>query len=162
MPSGIWRERNACLHLQAGWYLHLLLTHNKRAGLQHAPAAAPSRSRSHADRLRTDLRREGSPVDLLQPHGLGILAQLDGLLGLLGIARFLRRTPGAGGDDPNDMDVAIFQTSNGSYLSLAMKYRGLIRKLTKKIAIDIIPIRPAPGDSMFLTEIETGEVVYER
>ncbi len=65
-------------------------------------------------------------------------------------------------DDPNDLDVAIFQTSNESYLSLAMKYRGLIRKLTKKIAIDIIPIRPAPGDSMFLSEIENGEVVYER
>ncbi len=65
-------------------------------------------------------------------------------------------------DDPNDMDVAIFQTSNESYLSLAMKYRGLIRKLTKKIAINIIPIRPVPGDSIFLSEIETGEVVYER
>ena len=65
-------------------------------------------------------------------------------------------------DDPNDMDVAIFQTSNESYLHLAMKYRGLIRKLAKKIAIDIIPIRPDPGDSMLLSEIENGEVVYER
>ena len=65
-------------------------------------------------------------------------------------------------DEPGDMDVAIFQTSNESYLSLAMKYRKLTRKLAKKITLDVIPIKPDAGDNTFLSDIESGEVVYER
>ena len=42
---------------------------------------------------------------------------------------------------PNDIDVAIFQNSNGNYLSLAMKYRRNTRKLSKKIPIDIVPLK---------------------
>lgn len=65
-------------------------------------------------------------------------------------------------DEPNDMDVAIFQTSNESYLSLAMKYRRLTRKLAKKITLDLIPIKPDAPNSSFLSEIESGEIIYEK
>ena len=65
-------------------------------------------------------------------------------------------------DEPRDMDIAIFQTSNESYLNLAMKYRKLTRNLAKKITLDVIPVKPGAGDSAFLEEIEAGEVIYER
>jgi len=65
-------------------------------------------------------------------------------------------------DEPGDMDVAIFQTSNESYLNLAMKYRKLTRSLAKKITLDLIPIKPDAGDTTFLSDIESGEVVFER
>lgn len=65
-------------------------------------------------------------------------------------------------DNPNDIDVAIFQTSKESYLKLALKYRRLTRNISKKIPIDIIPIRPDAKENSFLSEIESGEVIYER
>jgi len=52
---------------------------------------------------------------------------------------------------PADIDIAIFQESKESYLSLAMKYRKLTRTVSKKIPLDIIPIRPDASDSSFLT-----------
>ncbi|MBW2369337.1 MAG: nucleotidyltransferase domain-containing protein [Deltaproteobacteria bacterium] len=65
-------------------------------------------------------------------------------------------------DNPHDMDVAVFQESTGDYLNLAMKYRKLLRTVSKRIPIDIFPIRPNVGDASILSEIENGEVVYEK
>ena len=65
-------------------------------------------------------------------------------------------------DSPNDIDVAIFQDSNEMYLSLAMKYRKLTRKIAKMIPLDIIPIKSNAKDNSFLSEIECGELIYER
>jgi predicted nucleotidyltransferase len=65
-------------------------------------------------------------------------------------------------DNPNDMDVAVFQDSPEGYIQLAMKYRKLTRAVSKKMPIDIIPIKPGAVDASILPEIENGEVVYER
>ncbi|MBX2818692.1 MAG: nucleotidyltransferase domain-containing protein [Rhodothermaceae bacterium] len=65
-------------------------------------------------------------------------------------------------DEPHDIDVAIFQDSNHSYLDLAMKYRKLTREVSKEIPLDIIPLKSDTPDFAFLTEIEKGVVVYER
>lgn len=64
--------------------------------------------------------------------------------------------------DPNDLDVAIFQDSDESYLPLAMKYRKLLRPVADRIPLDVLPIRPHGAHGPFLNEIEKGEVVYER
>lgn len=63
---------------------------------------------------------------------------------------------------PNDMDVAIFQNSSESYLSLAVKYRTQARSVSQKIPLDIIPLRHDVVDDPFLKEVEQGETVYER
>ncbi len=65
-------------------------------------------------------------------------------------------------DEPHDIDIAIFQTSNDKYLELALKYRKLTRKISKKIPLDILPIRSDAKNTSFLNEIEAGEVIYER
>ena len=65
-------------------------------------------------------------------------------------------------DAPNDIDVAVFQESKAPYLELAMKYRKMLRPVFRKIAVDVIPVRPDPEQTSFLGEIEAGEVVYER
>ena len=63
---------------------------------------------------------------------------------------------------PADIDVAVFQTSDLSYWTLASKYRRLLAPLASQIPMDIIPVRPDPADSTFLAEILAGEVVYEK
>jgi len=63
---------------------------------------------------------------------------------------------------PADMDVAIFQDSDESYIPLAMKYRRQTRAIAAYIPIDIVPVRRNVGDDPFLREIEAGETVYER
>ena len=63
---------------------------------------------------------------------------------------------------PNDLDVAVFQDSSEPYLSLAMKYRKKTRSIAQKIPVDIIPLKFGTGHSSFLTEIDRGEVIYER
>jgi predicted nucleotidyltransferase len=65
-------------------------------------------------------------------------------------------------DNPNDMDVAVFQESTDDYLKLSMKYRKLTRAISKKIQIDIFPVRLDAGNTAILSEIERGEVVYEK
>ena len=65
-------------------------------------------------------------------------------------------------DEPHDIDVAIFQDSNQSYLDLAMKYRRLTRDVAKEIPLDIIPLKSGISEFAFLNEIEKGVVVYER
>ncbi|MCD6273655.1 MAG: nucleotidyltransferase domain-containing protein [Deltaproteobacteria bacterium] len=63
---------------------------------------------------------------------------------------------------PQDMDVAVFQESSEGYIKLAMKYRKMTRVISKKIPIDIFPIKSNARDASILSEIENGEVVYER
>ena len=65
-------------------------------------------------------------------------------------------------DNIDDIDIAIFQDSNESYLSLALKYRKLARDLAKIIPLDILPLKSGVKDSSFLSEIDTGEVIFER
>ena len=63
---------------------------------------------------------------------------------------------------PDDIDVAIFQGSKAPYLELALKYRKMLRPVLRKIAVDVIPVRPDPERTTFLAEIEAGEVIYEK
>lgn len=65
-------------------------------------------------------------------------------------------------ENPSDVDIAIFQSSKESYLKLALKYRRLTRKIAKRLPIDIIPIKANVNDNSFLSEIESGEVIFER
>jgi len=65
-------------------------------------------------------------------------------------------------DNPADLDIAVFQESDESYLPLAMKYRRKTRAIAKKIPLDIFPVNPKAGEHSFLAEIARGEVLYER
>ena len=65
-------------------------------------------------------------------------------------------------DTPHDVDVAIFQDSDESYLNLAMKYRKRTRHISKEIPLDIIPLKTESSPTFFLREIESGEIVYEK
>lgn len=65
-------------------------------------------------------------------------------------------------DNPNDIDIAVFQDSDDDYLRLAMKYRRLTRHIARQIPLDIIPLKIGGFSSPFLEEIERGETVYER
>ena len=65
-------------------------------------------------------------------------------------------------EDPDDIDVAVFQGSQTAYLELALKYRRMLRPVLRKIAVDVIPVRPDPDQSSFLGKIEAGEVIYEK
>lgn len=64
--------------------------------------------------------------------------------------------------DPLDLDVAVFQESDEAYLPLAMKYRRKTRAIAKKIPLDIFPVKSTAKDHTFLSEIDRGEVLYER
>lgn len=63
---------------------------------------------------------------------------------------------------PNDLDVAVFQDSDESYLPLAMKYRRLLRPIADLIPIDVVPVRSTGASGQLLAEIQKGEVIYER
>jgi predicted nucleotidyltransferase len=64
-------------------------------------------------------------------------------------------------ETPNDIDIAIFQNSNQNYLSLSLKYRKLLRNVSRSISLDVIPVRSnATGE--FLRQINLGEVIYEK
>jgi predicted nucleotidyltransferase len=64
-------------------------------------------------------------------------------------------------DDPHDLDIAVFQDSDENYYPLAMKYRRTLRNVAQMIPLDVIPVRPNPGQGPFMQEIEKGEVLYE-
>ncbi|MBI1937031.1 MAG: nucleotidyltransferase domain-containing protein [Ignavibacteriales bacterium] len=66
------------------------------------------------------------------------------------------------GDNPNDIDIAVVQNSSDNYLTLALKYRKLIREISKEIAVDIFPVVEKNKNSFFKNEIESGEVIYAR
>jgi uncharacterized protein len=63
---------------------------------------------------------------------------------------------------PNDLDIAIVQNSSENYLTLALKYRKLVRDVSKEIAIDIFPVLNKTENSFFKNEVESGEVIYAR
>ncbi|MBU0711444.1 nucleotidyltransferase domain-containing protein [bacterium] len=65
-------------------------------------------------------------------------------------------------NEVNDIDVAIFQNSDQSYLTLALKYRKLTRSISKRVPLDILPIMSNKRNSVFLQAIETGELIYEK
>lgn len=64
-------------------------------------------------------------------------------------------------NNPNDIDIAIIQNSNDNFLTLSLKYRKVLRELSKTIPLDIIPIKDN-SDGVFLEEINKGQVVYEK
>ncbi len=64
--------------------------------------------------------------------------------------------------DPQDIDVAIFQDSDETYLPLAMKYRRKTRDIARRIPLDILPLKAGAQGEVFMDEIEQGEVIYER
>ena len=65
-------------------------------------------------------------------------------------------------NDPQDIDVAIFQDSNEKYLPIAMKYRRKTREIARSIPLDILPLKAGVQGEVFFAEIEQGEVIYER
>jgi predicted nucleotidyltransferase len=65
-------------------------------------------------------------------------------------------------NEPNDMDVAIFQDSDEKYLPLAMKYRKKTRDIARIIPLDIIPLKTTAHGEFLIDEIEQGETIYER
>jgi len=65
-------------------------------------------------------------------------------------------------DEPHDLDVAVFQDSEEGYYPLAMKYRRTLRPIAEQIPLDVIPVRPHPGEGPLIQEIRKGEVLYER
>jgi predicted nucleotidyltransferase len=65
-------------------------------------------------------------------------------------------------ESPNDIDIAVVQNSNENYMTLSLKYRRLIRSITKEIAVDFFPVMANNRNNFFKSEIETGEVIYAR
>src|SRR3972149_4819420 len=65
-------------------------------------------------------------------------------------------------DAPNDIDIAVVQNSSENYLTLALKYRKLVRNISKEIAVDIFPILKKNNNSFFTSEVASGEVIYAR
>ncbi len=65
-------------------------------------------------------------------------------------------------DSPNDIDIAVVQNSSDNYLTLALKYRRLIRSISREIAIDIFPIKDKNKNNFFTNEVASGEVIYAR
>jgi len=64
-------------------------------------------------------------------------------------------------ENPNDIDIAVFQDSNEMFLKLSLKYRKLIRDIAERISLDIVPVKLNPT-GVFLDEINNGEIIYER
>jgi predicted nucleotidyltransferase len=64
--------------------------------------------------------------------------------------------------DPHDLDLAVFQSSDEEYLTLAMRYRRDLRPIARRIPIDVIPLKAGAVTDPFVQEIERGETVYER
>jgi predicted nucleotidyltransferase len=64
-------------------------------------------------------------------------------------------------NNPNDIDIAIVQNSNDNFLTLSLKYRKVLRDLSKIIPLDIVPIKENTN-GVFLEEINKGQIVYER
>jgi len=64
-------------------------------------------------------------------------------------------------NNPNDIDIAVVQNSNDNFLTLSLKYRKVLRELSKIIPLDIVPIKQN-SKGVFLDEINKGQVVYER
>ncbi|MEJ2628748.1 MAG: nucleotidyltransferase domain-containing protein [bacterium] len=64
-------------------------------------------------------------------------------------------------NNPDDIDIAVFQNSEEKYLPLSLKYRKLVRDITKILPIDILPLK-VNANGFFINEIESGEIIYEK
>src|SRR5437773_150985 len=65
--------------------------------------------------------------------------------------------------EPHDLDVAVFQDSDESYLPLALKYRKILRPLAQRLALDVLPFRANGPNGWFVrNEVLSGETIYER
>ena len=64
--------------------------------------------------------------------------------------------------EPRDVDVAVVQDSAEGYLTLAMKYRRLTRSVAAQIPLDVVPLKATTAPGTFASEINRGEVIYER
>ncbi len=64
-------------------------------------------------------------------------------------------------NNPNDIDIAIFQNSNQKFIPLSLKYRKSLKTIAKIIPIDVIPIKNGI-DGEFIKEIQKGEIIYEK
>jgi len=64
-------------------------------------------------------------------------------------------------ENPNDIDLAIFQNSNENYLTLSLRYRKLLRKINIPIPVDVIPLINGRSND-FTLEIREGEILFER
>ena len=65
-------------------------------------------------------------------------------------------------EKPNDIDIAVIQNSSENYLTLALKYRKLVRNISREIAVDIFPVIEKNSNNFFYSEISVGEVIYAR
>jgi len=65
-------------------------------------------------------------------------------------------------DEPDDIDIAVFSPSPKDYLSLAMEYRRRLRGISRKLSLDVVPVKMPCEESSFLNEIKNGELVYEK
>lgn len=65
-------------------------------------------------------------------------------------------------DSQNDIDIAVVQNSSENYLTLSLKYRRLLRNITKEFSVDIFPVTINNKNSFFENEISSGEVIYAR
>ena len=65
-------------------------------------------------------------------------------------------------DDPEDVDVAVFQDSQDGYLPLALKYRRMTRPVARRIPLNIIPLRSGIASHRFANEVEQGITIYVR
>lgn len=63
-------------------------------------------------------------------------------------------------DSPNDIDIAVVQIRSENYMTLALRYRKLIRNISREIAVDIFPIVEKNDNSFFRNEVSNGEVIY--
>ncbi len=64
-------------------------------------------------------------------------------------------------EEPNDIDLAVIQDSQKDFLNLSLKYRKALRELTKKIPVDIVPLKP-DFQGVFAEEIKSGRLIYEK
>lgn len=64
-------------------------------------------------------------------------------------------------NDPEDIDIAVFQNSEESFFPLSVRYRMPLQDLAEEIPIDLMPIKTEASPSAFLDEILKGESIYE-
>jgi predicted nucleotidyltransferase len=64
-------------------------------------------------------------------------------------------------NNPSDIDIAIIQNSDSNFLVLSLKYRKVLRDLSKKIPLDIVPLKEN-SKGVFMEEITKGVMIYER
>jgi uncharacterized protein len=64
-------------------------------------------------------------------------------------------------DEPNDIDLAIFTDSKQGYLEQSLKFRKMLRGVSKIIPVDVFPLKNGNTSDPFLEEILKGEVIYE-